>query len=353
MKTTLRKPAAPQHRLRVNESVRAHPKSPSLAHHPRRRFLGLAAGVAALPAVSRIASAQTYPVRPITMIVPTPAGGGPDAVGRVVADRMRNSLGQRVIIENVTGADGTIAVGRAARARPDGYTIHMGTTSTILNGALYSLPYDVLNDVMPIAPLVTTAVVLYARRTMPAKNINELIAWLKANPNRASVGYQVPSSRLLTAFFQKETGTQLTLVPYRAGAMQDLVAGQIELFFANPDQLPLVRAGAIKAYAVTSKARLTIAPDIPTFAEIGLPTISYSGWMGLFAPRGTPSEVVSRLNAAVVSSLADPMVRSRLADLGMEFFLADEQTPEALTGLAKADAERWWPIIKEFGIKVE
>jgi tripartite-type tricarboxylate transporter receptor subunit TctC len=353
MKTTLRKAAAPQHRSRFNGNVRAHPKSPSSGHHPRRRFLGLAAGAVSLPAVSRIASAQAYPVRPITMIVPTPAGGGPDAVGQVVADRMRNSLGQRVIIENVTGADGTIALGRAARARPDGYTIHLGTTSTILNGALYSLPYDVLNDFVPIAPLVTTPVVLYARRTMPAKDINELIAWLQENPNRASVGFQVPSSRLLTAFFQKETGTQLTLVPYRAAAMQDLVAGQIELFFANPDQLPLVRAGAIKAYAVTSKARLAIAPDIPTFNEIGLPALSYSGWMGLFAPRGTLREIVSRLNAAAVYGLADPMVRSRLADLGMETFPADQQTPEALTRLAKADAEKWWPLIKEFGIKAE
>jgi tripartite-type tricarboxylate transporter receptor subunit TctC len=188
---------------------------------------------------------------------------------------------------------------------------------------------------------------------MPAKDINELIVWLKANPNRASVGFQVPSSRLLTAFFQKETGTQLTLVPYRAGAMQDLVAGQIEFFFANPDQLPLVRAGAIKGYAVTSKARLAIAPDIPTFNEIGLPALSYSGWIWLFAPRGTLREIVSRLNAAAVYALADPMVRSRLADLGMESFLADQQTPEALAGLAKADAERWWPLIKEFGIKAE
>jgi hypothetical protein len=158
---------------------------------------------------------------------------------------MRSSLGQRVIVENVTGPDGTIGVGRAARARPDGYTVHVGTTSTILNGALYSLQYEVLNDFVPIA---ATPVVLYARNTMPAKDINELLAWLKANPNRASVGFQVPSSRLLTAFFHKETGTELILVPYRTGAMQDLVAGPIEFFFANPDQLPPVRAGAIKAY---------------------------------------------------------------------------------------------------------
>jgi tripartite-type tricarboxylate transporter receptor subunit TctC len=218
---------------------------------------------------------------------------------------------------------------------------------------LYSLPYDVLNDFLPIAPLVTTPVILYARSTMPAKDINELMVWLKANPNRASVGYQFAMARLLTAFFQKETGTQLTLVPYRAGAMQDLVASQIDFFFTNPDQLPLVQSGAIKAYAVTSKARLAMAPDIPTFTEIGLPSLSYSGWMGLFAPRGTPREIVSRLNTAVVYSLADPVVRSRLADLGMESFPANQQTPDALAALRKAFAEKWWPLIKEFGIKAE
>jgi tripartite-type tricarboxylate transporter receptor subunit TctC len=185
-----------------------------MKHFPRRRFLQLVAGTAALPAVSSIARAQSYPTRPITMIVPFPAGGPTDAVGRVVAERMRRLLGQTVIIENVSGADGSIGVGRAARATPDGYTIVLGNTSThVLNGAFYSLSYDVLNDFAPISPLVTGPVVLFARKTMPAKGLKELIAWLKVNPNKASAGITAVFSRLLAAFFQKETGTQFTLVP--------------------------------------------------------------------------------------------------------------------------------------------
>jgi tripartite-type tricarboxylate transporter receptor subunit TctC len=225
----------------------------------------------------------------------------------------------------------------------------------MLNGALYSLPYDVLNDFAPLSPLVTLPFVLYARKTMAAKDLNELIAWLKANPNKASAGISATSVRLATAFFQKETGTQFTLVPYRgaAPAIQDLVAGQIDLLFSPPDALPLARAGSIKAYAATSDTRLALAPDIPTFGETGLPALSFSVWYALFAPRGTPKEMVDRLNAATVQALADPAVRSRLADLGVEIFPRDRQTPEALGALQKAQIEKWWPIIKELGIKAE
>ena len=198
----------------------------------------------------------------------------------------------------------------------------MGTH--VLNGAFYSLPYDVLNDFAPISPLVTVPYVLFARKTMPAKDLNELIAWLKANPNKASAGITSVGYRLLAAFFQKETGTQFALVPYRGGApaMQDLVAGQIDLLFGTPDQLPLMRAGSIKAYAVTSDTRLALAPDIPTFAEMGLPALSYSAWFGLFAPKGTPKDIIGKLNAAAVEALADPAVRSRLVDLGIRDFSA-------------------------------
>ena len=211
-----------------------------------------------LPAVSRMAWAQAYPTRPITMVVPVPAGGQMDALSRVLAERMRNSLGQPVIIENISGADGSIGSGRVARSRPDGYTIELGNSSThMLNGALYSLPYDVFKDFAPISPLATNPLGLFARKMMPAKDLNELIAWLKANPNKASVGVAAASHRLNSAFFQKETGTQYTLVPYRgiAPAFQDLVAGQIDLLFGPPDLLPLVRAGNIKAYALTGDAR--------------------------------------------------------------------------------------------------
>jgi tripartite-type tricarboxylate transporter receptor subunit TctC len=313
-------------------------------------------GAAALPAVSRNADAQSYPTRPITMIVPYAAGGLTDVFGRVLAERMRALLGQPVIIENVSGADASIGTGRVARARPDGYTINLGPESAhVLNGAFYSLPYDVLNDFAAISPLATTPFVLFAKKTMPANDLKGLIARLKANPNKASMGTADTLRRLIAAFFQKETGTQLASVPYRgnAPAMQDLLAGQIDLLFGSPDQLPLMRAGTIKAYAVTSDTRLPKALDIPTFAEMGLPTVSFSGWLGLFAPKGTPKEIIGKLNAVLAEALADPAVSSRLADLGLEIFPREQQTPEALGALVKADAEKWWPIIKELGIKAE
>jgi tripartite-type tricarboxylate transporter receptor subunit TctC len=323
---------------------------------PRRQFLRLAAGAAVLPAVSRIASAQTYPTRPITMIVPFAGGGPNDVAGRVMAERMTKSLGKPIIIENVSGADGSIGIGRAARARPDGYTIDLAALGQhVLNGALYSLSYDVLNDFAPISAVGTIPAVLYARKTLPPKDLNELIAWLKTNPNKASAGSYVAASHLLTAFFQRETGTQFTLVPYRGNgpATQDLVAGHIDLLLSTPDLLPLIRVGSIKAYAVTSDVRLVQAPDIQTFAEIGLPALSYSAWTGFFAPKGTPQDVIGKLNAAAVEALADPAVRSRVADLGYEIFPRERQTPEALAALQKADAAKWWPIIKELGIKAE
>jgi tripartite-type tricarboxylate transporter receptor subunit TctC len=255
------------------------------------------------------------------------------AIDGLVAERMRASLGQPIIIENVGGADGSIGAGRAVRARPDGYTIDIGFLGNhALNGAFYSLPYDVLKDFGPISPLVTFSNVLFARKTVPAKNLNELIAWLKANPNKASAAVTAVGPRLINASFQKETGTQFTLVPYRgnAPAVQDLAAGQIDLWFGGPEQLPLMRAGGIKAYAVTSDKRLAVASDIPTFAELGLPTLSFSSWFGLFAPKGTPKDIISKLNAAVVVALADPAAQSRVVDLGYEVFSRERQTPEAL-----------------------
>jgi tripartite-type tricarboxylate transporter receptor subunit TctC len=321
---------------------------------PRRQFLHLAAGTAALPAVLRFAWAQTYPTRPITMIVPFAPGTAADALARVLAERMRGVLGQPFIIENVSGAGGSIGTGRGARARPDGYTIDLGTTSThALNGAFYSLPYDVLNDFAPISLLGTGATIFYASKTVPAKDLRELITWLRANPNKASAGISLVGWHLLTAFFQKETATQFTFVPYRGGAIQDLLAGRIDLLFATADALPLMRDGSIKAYAVASDTRFALAPDVPTFREMGLPAISYSGWYGLFAPKGTPKGIIGTLNAAVVEALADPAVQSRLVDIGVDIFPRERQTPEALGALVKADAEKWWPIIKEFNIRAE
>ena len=318
----------------------------------RRDLLRLAAG-AALSAVALVAQAETYPSRPITMIVSTAAGSNSDSIARIIAERMRENLRQPIIIENIGGADGSIGAGRAARARPDGYTIELGAIGpNLLNGAFYSLNYDPLNDFAPISPLITQSLFLYAKKTVPARSLTELIAWLRSNP-KVSVGTTAVGGRLFTTVFQRETGTRLAVVPYRSSAavFQDLMGGQIDVAFNAPDGLPLVRAGNLKAYAATSNTRMTAAPDIPTFAELGFPTVSWTLWHGLFAPKGTPKDIIGKLNAAAVAALADPAVRSRLADFGGEMFPREQQTPEALGAFVKADAEKWWPIIKELGIK--
>ena len=323
---------------------------------PRREFLQLGGAAVAAPALPRSAAAQTYPSRPITMIVPFPPGGNVDVVGRVLAERMRVTLGQPIIIENIAGANGSIGVGRTARAKPDGYTIDLGFLGGhVQNGALYSLQYDVLNDFQPILPLVATPYVIFARKTVPANDLAEFIAWLKANPDKASAAIVTVGVHLVTALFAKETGTQFAMVPYRgtAPAMQDLVAGQIDFSFDLPVQLSLMRAGSLKAFAVTSEMRLASASDIPTIGEIGFPALTSSTWFGFFAPKGTPTDIVGRLNAAAVEALADPAVRSRFVALGLEIFPRERQTPEALGALVKADVEKWWPIIKESGIKAE
>jgi tripartite-type tricarboxylate transporter receptor subunit TctC len=323
---------------------------------PRRQFLRLAVGATAVPVGSRIAKAQSYPTRPITMIVPYAAGSVTDVVGRIVAEHMRVLVRQPIIIDNVTGADGNIGVGRVARTKPDGYTIGVGTMGTnVLNGAFYSLSYDLLGDLTPIAPMYTTPFVLYGKASLPTNDLKELISWLKTNPNKASAGVVASSYRMLMAFLQKETGTRFTLVPYRGvpQQIQDLVAGQIDFFFDTPVQLPLARAGIIKAFAVTSDARLVQAPAIPTVGEMGLPSMSFSIWAALFAPKNVPKDIIDKLNAATVETLADSAVRSRLLDLGLEPYPRERQTPEALDAIRKADAEKWWPIIKELGIKAE
>jgi tripartite-type tricarboxylate transporter receptor subunit TctC len=321
----------------------------------RRTFLQLT-GAAVAAALSGTVRAQGWPARPITMIVPYPPGGPTDVLARVLAEQMRGMLGQPIIIENIGGADGSIGVARAARAKADGYTIELGAMSThIVSAAMHSLPYDVLNDFAPVLPLVTTPQILIARNMIPAHDLAELIAWLRGSPTAASVGNGSAISHLTAALFQQETGTQLTQVPYRTAnvAMQDLVAGQIDLVFTTPDRLAMVQSGGAKAFAVTSQTRLVPYPDIPTFAESGLPALSFSLWFALFAPAGTPRDVIDRLNGAAAEALADPAARSRLVQLGMEVFPRAQQTPEALDALQKADAERWWPLIKAANIRRE
>jgi tripartite-type tricarboxylate transporter receptor subunit TctC len=305
------------------------------------------------------AKAEVYPSRPITVVVPFSAGGAFDTVGRIMAERMKESLGKPVIIENVGGAAGSIGVGRVARATPDGYTLSFGIWSThVVNGAIYALPYDVLKDFEPISLVASAPQVIVSRNAIPAKTLRELIAWLKANPDKATlatVGSGSPP-HVAGILFQKLTDTRFRFVPYRGGApaLQDLLAGQVDLSILQPAVvLPHVRAGTIRAYAVTATTRLDSAPDIPTADEAGVPSLHVDTWSGLWAPKGTPKTVIARLDAAVVGALADPEIRRRLAEIGQEIPPREQQTPEALAALQAAEIDKWWPIIKAANIKGE
>jgi tripartite-type tricarboxylate transporter receptor subunit TctC len=324
------------------------------------RRIGLVAlTVLGVAATIMCVEAQIYPSRPIVMVVPWPAGGPSDGPARILAEHMRVSLRQPVLIENVSGASGSAGSGRVARASPDGHTIVHGNFSThVLNGAVFNLQYDVQKDFAPISPIATQSFLIVGKNAVPANTLNELISWLKANPDRAVQGTGgtggVP--HLAGMLFQKQTGTRFRLVPYRGTAIgiNDLVAGHIDLMIdAANNTLPHVRAGTIKAYAVTAKSRLPAATDIPTVDEAGVPGFYVSSWQALYAPKGTPLAVVARLNAAVVEALADPAVRLRLGDLGQEIFAREQQTPEALADLQQADIEKWWPIIRTADIKAE
>jgi len=293
------------------------------------------------------------------MIVPFPPGGLSDVIGRILAEGMRTLLGQSFIIENVGGATGSIGTGRAARAAPDGYTLVVGIWNThVANGATYPLQYDVVKDFEPIVLLADAPLLLVAKKAIPANDLHEFIAWLKANPDKlsmATVGAGSPG-HLLAPLLAKETGTRFGLVAYRGAnpAMQDVVAGQIDAMFSNTaTALPHVRAGSIRAYAVTAKNRVTAAPDIPSVDEAGLPGFYFSLWAGLFAPKGTPRTIIDTLNAAAVRTLDQPTIRQTLADQGFEIPPRERQTPEALAALQKADIEKWWPLIKAANIKGE
>jgi tripartite-type tricarboxylate transporter receptor subunit TctC len=331
----------------------------NIVNFPRRQFLHLAAGAAALPAMSRMAQGQTYPSRPITMIVPYPAGGPTDTIARLLGERMRATLGQPVIVENIAGAGGTIGVGRVARAAGDGYTIGIGHWgSHVVNGAIYALPFDLLTDLEPVALISDGPQLVVASKSVPAKNLQELIAWLKASPGQAMVGTTGVggAAHLASIIFQNTTGTNFQIVPYRGAAprMQDMLSGQIHLAFDQAaSSLPQVRGGNLRAFAVTSKTRLTVAPDIPTVDQAGLPGFYTSVWHGLWSSKNTPKDIVQRLNAAVVEALADSTVRQRLMDLGQELPTREQQTPEALGAYQKSEIDKWWPIIKAAGIKVE
>jgi tripartite-type tricarboxylate transporter receptor subunit TctC len=306
-----------------------------------------------------IAAAQNYPSRPITIVVPYSAGGPTDTIARIMAERMRGPLGQTIVVENTTGAGGTIGVGRVARAAPDGYTISIGHWGThVVNGVIYTLPYDVLNGFEPVAMIATNPQLVVTKKTVPAKDLKDLVAWLKANSATATQGTagHGTASHISGVYLQNITGTRYQFVPYRGAgpAMQDLVAGQIDLMIDQAaNSLPQVRAGTIKAYAVTDKTRLAAAPDIPTVDEAGVPGLHISIWHALWMPKGTPKAIIDKVNAAVVETLADTGVRQRLAELGQEIPAREQQTPQALYAYHKAEIEKWWPVIKAANIKAE
>ena len=322
----------------------------------RRTCIMLAVGLAC---AAQPAGAQSYPSRPITMVVPFAAGAPVDMVGRLLAERMRMSLGQPIILENVSGAAGSLGVARAVRAAPDGYTISLGNISShVLNGAIYPLQFDALKDFEPVALLASNPQLIISKNALPANDLKGLIAWLKANPDKASAGTGGIGgvAHVGGVFFQKETGTRFQLVPYRGTnlAQQDLIGGQIDLLFDQAvSALANVKAGKMRAYAVTAKTRLGSAPDIPTVDEAGLPGFYMSVWNALWVPKGTPKEIITKLNLAAMDAMADPVVRKSLDDMGLDVPALDQQTPEALGAFQKAEVEKWWPIIKAANIKAE
>jgi tripartite-type tricarboxylate transporter receptor subunit TctC len=304
-------------------------------------------------------NAQPFPSRPITLVVPFAAGGPTDTLGRILSERIAAELRTTVVVENVAGASGSIAGARVARATPDGTMITIGHWGThVLNGAVLKLPYDVVSDFEPVAMIAMGTQLIVGRKSLAANNLKELIAWLKANPGKATAGTSGAGTgaHVAAVFFKEKTGTEFQFVPYRGAgpAMIDLVAGQIDIMFDQAaNSLAHAKSGAIKAFAVTSPTRLASAPDVPTVDEAGLPGLYISYWHGIWAPKNTPKDIVAKLNAAIVAVLADASVKQRFAELGQEIPPPEQQTPQALAAFQKAETEKWWPIVKAADIKPE
>jgi tripartite-type tricarboxylate transporter receptor subunit TctC len=315
--------------------------------------------VLAVVAFTGVAFAQNYPSHPITIIVPFSAGGPSDAMARIFAERMKTSLGETILIENVTGAGGSIGVGRAVRSAPDGYTVSFGHLGThVANGAIYKLGYDLVGDLEPVALLPSNPMIIVSKNAVPAKSLKELLEWLKSRPTPPTAGTAGAGSgsHIAGLYFEKVAGTQLQYVPYRgtAPALNDLVAGQIDIIVdQTSNSISQVRAGNIRAYAVTDDKRVASAPDVPTVDEAGLPGFHMTLWSGLWVPKGTPKEIVARLNAATVEALNDPAVRKQLENLGLQMPSQDQLSPEALGAWQKAEIAKWWPIIRAADVKVD
>ena len=315
--------------------------------------------VLAVLAFTATAVAETYPSRPITIVVPFSAGGPSDAMARILAERMKTTLGETLLVENVTGAGGSIGVGRAVRSPPDGYTVSFGHLGThVANGAIYKLGYDLVTDLEPVALLPSNPMIVVSKNAVPAKSLKELIEWLKARPAPATAGTAGAGSgsHIAGLYFENVSGVKLQYVPYRgtAPALNDLVAGQIDVIIdQTSNSIGQVRGGNIRAYAVTSDKRVESAPDVPTVDEAGLPGFHMTLWSGLWVPKGTPKEIVDKLNASVVDALNDPAVRKQLENLGLQMPPKDQLTPQALGDWQKAEIAKWWPVIKAANVKVE
>ena len=302
------------------------------------------------------AQAQTFPSRPITLVVPFPPGGSTDTVARIMAEKMRPFLGQPVIIENVAGAGGSTGVGRVARAAPDGYTIDIGQWDTHVGSIIFPLTYDLEKDFEPIGLISNNPQLMVAKKALPADDLKGLVAWMKANPGKATFVNQNAAAQVSGLLLQQMTGTQLQFIPYRGAgpAMTDLISGQVDLLVVQAAvALSQVQGGTIKAIANLSPRRSATMPDIPTSDESGVPGLYMSGWFGFFAPKATPKDVVAKLNDAMVQALADPSVRTRFGELGLDVATREQQSPEGLAAFNKAEIEKWWPIIKAAGIKVQ
>jgi tripartite-type tricarboxylate transporter receptor subunit TctC len=337
-----------------HQSLGDYPGRPiySRAGDMRKLLITIAFAVVA----AGLARADNFPSRPITLIVPFPPGGSTDVAARIMADKMGAALGQPVIVENVGGAGGSIGVGRLARSTPDGYTIDIGQWDTHVGTIIYNINFDLRTDFAPIGLISINPMLLVAKKTLPADDLKSLAAYMKAHPGDAKFVNQNASAQVGGLLLQKLTGTDLLFVPYRGAgpAMTDLISGQVDLLLVQGAvALPQVRAGTIKALAELSPERSASMPDIPSAAESGVPGLYIAGWFGFYAPKGTPADVIAKLNAAAVQALADPQVKARFAQLGLDVAAREQQTPEGLAAFQNAEMDKWWPIIKAAGIRGE
>jgi len=319
----------------------------------RKLILGIAG---ALISSVVVANAQSFPSRPITLIVPFPPGGSTDTAARILADKMKPILGQSVIIENVGGAGGSIAVGRVARAAPDGYTIDIGQWDTHVGSIIYNITYDLQKDFDPIGLISVNPQLMVAKKNLAANNLNELVALMKKDPGKVTFVNQNAAAHVSGIVMQQLTKTEVTFIPYRGAgpAMTDLIAGQVDLLVVQGAvALPQVRAGTIKAIANLSPQRSASMPDIPTSDETGVPGLYMSGWFGFFGPKGMPAEAVAKLNGAMKEILADPAIKAKFTELGLDVATPEQQTPQGLAAFHKAEVDKWWPIIQAAGVKAE